>query len=748
MGVTVRQRKLSTLGLGLAGALLAGTLLPGVASAAAGDASARGVVIDLAGGIRGTVLVDADAVVGAADAPAGGGTDSDTVADIAAAVTGAVGVTATGSVDVTATREPTGSRASATVTGLTLGVLGIPAIGAGELRAAVDCPQTGALVADTTLTGLTLFGDAVTLDAGTPTVTATSAVTVPGVPVARLRLTVSRVETVTEPTATAVAVRATLALDVGTGGGLSVRVPLGTVTLASATCQRPAAAPAAPTATGITPDTGPTAGGQTVTITGTGFVAGTTVTFDGVPATGVVVAPGRYVADRRDPGARGGSGRRGGHHPGRGVRAARLHLRRGAGSAGADGDGDRPGLGADDGWDDGDDHRDGPGRYDGGDLRRGPGDDREPDRHLCGGAYAGACGGSGRRGGDHPGWDRDACPAPSPTSRCRRRRCRRRRGITPDTGPTAGGQTVTITGTGFVAGTTVTFDGVAATNVVVAADCTSLTARTPANAAGPAVVVVTTPGGSAAPLAYTYVAPGGGVGGDVDGPTLDAITPDRGPTTGGQTVVITGSGFTDGTTVTFDGVPATSVAVVDGDTLIVRTPPGVAGPADVVVTVDGVASDPLTYTYVAGTTIPAAPTADVLDPETGPAAGGTSVTVTGSGFVPGQTSVIICGTTLLPADVEVASGTSLSFTTPACAVGPTDVVVVTPGGVTAALGFTYTDGTGVGGANGDGSGSDAGDSLPNTGADVRGVALLGVALLVGGAALTGLARRRRVVATD
>src|SRR5262249_16856205 len=51
--------------------------------------------------------------------------------------------------------------------------------------------------------------------------------------------------------------------------------------------------------------------------------------------------------------------------------------------------------------------------------------------------------------------------------------------LTPNNGPTAGGTAVTITGTNFVAGATVTFGGTAATNVVVV-NSTTITATTPA----------------------------------------------------------------------------------------------------------------------------------------------------------------------------------------------------------------------------------------------------------------------------
>jgi len=65
--------------------------------------------------------------------------------------------------------------------------------------------------------------------------------------------------------------------------------------------------------------------------------------------------------------------------------------------------------------------------------------------------------------------------------------------VTPNTGPTAGGTAVTITGSGFFNPSTVTFGGVAATNVVFV-NGTTITATTPAHAAG-AVDVAVTDGG-------------------------------------------------------------------------------------------------------------------------------------------------------------------------------------------------------------------------------------------------------------
>jgi hypothetical protein len=64
--------------------------------------------------------------------------------------------------------------------------------------------------------------------------------------------------------------------------------------------------------------------------------------------------------------------------------------------------------------------------------------------------------------------------------------------VTPSSGLTTGGTAVSIVGTNFVAGATVSFGGTAASNVVVL-NSTTLTATTPAHAAGGVNVVVTNP---------------------------------------------------------------------------------------------------------------------------------------------------------------------------------------------------------------------------------------------------------------
>ena len=241
--------------------------------------------------------------------------------------------------------------------------------------------------------------------------------------------------------------------------------------------------------------------------------------------------------------------------------------------------------------------------------------------------------------------------------------------VTPVRGPTTGGTPVTITGTGFTGATAVTFDGTDGAAFTVVSD-TSITVTSPAHAAGPVPLVVVDPAGNSAPTTFTYVAP----------PTVAAINPVQGPTTGGTVVNITGTGFTAATGVTFDGIAGTAFVVNSPTSITVTTPAHAVGPVDVVVTGEFSPSAPVTYTYVT------APVVAGLAPTSGPTEGGTVVTITGSGFT-GATDVVFGG---LPATTfTVNSATSITATSPAHAVGPVDVVVQHPGGNSAPQTFTY-----------------------------------------------------------
>jgi hypothetical protein len=80
--------------------------------------------------------------------------------------------------------------------------------------------------------------------------------------------------------------------------------------------------------------------------------------------------------------------------------------------------------------------------------------------------------------------------------------------ISPNTGSTAGNTSVTLTGTGFQSGATITIGGVSATNVVFMSD-TSIIAKTPSGSAGAKDVVLTNPDSQTGTLTggFTYTSP-------------------------------------------------------------------------------------------------------------------------------------------------------------------------------------------------------------------------------------------------
>ena len=111
------------------------------------------------------------------------------------------------------------------------------------------------------------------------------------------------------------------------------------------------------------------------------------------------------------------------------------------------------------------------------------------------------------------------------------------------------------------------------------------------------------------------------------------LMPDGGPSTGGTDVVISGSGFTGATAVSFGGTPAQSFTV-DTDQEIDAVAPAGSGTVPVKVTVGGVTQTAADYTYSAITSV---------SPAQGPAAGGTTVVIKGTGL--GQATQVLFGTT-------------------------------------------------------------------------------------------------------
>ena len=249
--------------------------------------------------------------------------------------------------------------------------------------------------------------------------------------------------------------------------------------------------------------------------------------------------------------------------------------------------------------------------------------------------------------------------------------------VSPSSGPTAGGTSVTVSGTNFTGVTAVKFGTASATGVTVNST-TSITATAPAGS-GTVDVTVTASGGTTATSSadhYTYAA----------APTVTAVSPTSGPTSGGTPVTITGTNLTGASAVKFGTTVATGVTVTSA-TSVTATAPAGSGTVDVTVTTPGGSSATSSadqFTYV----VSATPTVTGLSPTSGPTAGGTSVTVTGTNF--GSVTAVKFGT--VAATATVTSATSITATAPAGS-GTVDVTVTGSAGTSATSGadqFTYT----------------------------------------------------------
>jgi alpha-tubulin suppressor-like RCC1 family protein len=145
-------------------------------------------------------------------------------------------------------------------------------------------------------------------------------------------------------------------------------------------------------------------------------------------------------------------------------------------------------------------------------------------------------------------------------------------GVSPKTGPHAGGSSVTIAGTSFVGAVSVKFGSVEAGKVQVNSEG-SITAEAP-DGAGTVDVTVTALGGTSSTSSadqFTY------------GPSVSSVTPASGLPTGGTVVTITGTTFTGATAVKFGSSSATTFKVESATSIVAVSPIG-TGTVDVTVT--------------------------------------------------------------------------------------------------------------------------------------------------------------------
>ena len=224
----------------------------------------------------------------------------------------------------------------------------------------------------------------------------------------------------------------------------------------------------------------------------------------------------------------------------------------------------------------------------------------------------------------------------------------------PISGPV--GTTVIITGTNLTGATGVTFRRTAATSFTVNS-ATQITAVVPVGATSGTISVTTPEGTAVSASSFTVTAAGS--------PTITSFSPASGPV--GTTVVITGTNFSDTTSVEFNAVVAEFT--VNSATRITAVVPTDA------------TTGPITATNPNGTgtsatdfTVTGVPTITSFDPTSGTE--GTPVTITGTDFT-GATEVDFLDTPATSFTVDSATQITADVPTGATT-GP--ITVVTPFG--------------------------------------------------------------------
>ena len=195
-----------------------------------------------------------------------------------------------------------------------------------------------------------------------------------------------------------------------------------------------------------------------------------------------------------------------------------------------------------------------------------------------------------------------------------------------------------------------------------------------------------TAAGSATSLEFESVEPEGACGPALDDvsvvpfalPTITKLSPTKGPAAGGTKVTITGANLIGATAVKFGAINATSFKVTTVKTVTSIT---AISPAEVAKTVD------VTVTTPNGTSAISSldhfkfgpPTVTNVSPNSGSAAGGTTVTVTGTGFGLGTEATAFMFGTTEATTVDCTSNTTCIVVVPSHVAGTVDVIATVSG---------------------------------------------------------------------
>ncbi len=170
-------------------------------------------------------------------------------------------------------------------------------------------------------------------------------------------------------------------------------------------------------------------------------------------------------------------------------------------------------------------------------------------------------------------------------------------------------------------------------------------------------------------------------------PAVTGVSPMAGPTTGGTLVTITGANLAGATAVDFGTTAVTSFLTDTADQITLSSPPGLGTVDITVVTPAGTSATSSAYLF-SYASVSTPPSVMGVAPTTGPATGGTTVTISGTNLA-GALAVDF-GAAKVTSFIS-DSATRIMVSSPAGS-GTVDITVVTPSGTSAtssAYQFTY-----------------------------------------------------------
>lgn len=249
--------------------------------------------------------------------------------------------------------------------------------------------------------------------------------------------------------------------------------------------------------------------------------------------------------------------------------------------------------------------------------------------------------------------------------------------VSPDNDNVAGGSEISINGSGFTGATSVKFGGIEALSFNIISD-ELIKAYAPVHAVGSAPIVITKATGSTDPFVFTYYVPT---------PYVFNMFPRTDTTAGGREISITGTGLYAVDKVIFGTTEVSTFVSKSDDTIIVAAPPHTEGEVQVTVhnaTATSATNNNTKFTYTAPIT--PTPVITSLGTNSGPTEGGTIVVINGTDFT-GATAVKFG--TQNAASFIVDSNTKITAISQTASAGSVNVTVVTPGGTSNGVAYTY-----------------------------------------------------------